>query len=114
MTNQPNLFDLPPNQTVNAEKIVLYALGEFQARGKQLAERKEKLALDRLRGAFRRAAESFQSPELSDDALADELEKLGAKVEKVPAFVAKHPFRVRISEDLARRALEFYQQNTNL
>src|ERR671938_299392 len=50
----------------DAERVVLYALGEFQARGKVLAERD--LPLDRLRGAFRRAAEVFGADELGDEA----------------------------------------------
>ena len=48
---QLNLFDV---KTIEVEKILLYALGEFQSRGKVLADRE--LALDRLRGAFKRAA----------------------------------------------------------
>lgn len=105
--NQPNLFDLPAVQTVEAEKIVLYALGEFQARKKELVGRE--LPLDRLRGAFRRAAEAFETNELNDEILIDELKKLGAKIKQFPTFRAKHPFRVTISANLAQRAAEFYQ-----
>lgn len=104
---QPTLFDAA-TKTVDAEQIVLYALGEFQARKKQLAERE--LPLDRLRGAFRRAAEAFSVDELADETLATELENLGAKIVRVPSFVAKHPFRVKVNEQLARRAFEFYEQ----
>jgi hypothetical protein len=104
---QPNLFESEP-KTVDAERLVLYALGEFQARKKELAGRE--LALDRLRGAFRRAAEQFETEELTDEVLANELEKLGAKVTRRPSFVAKHPFRVIIGEDLANHAAAFYQQ----
>ena len=103
--NQPTLFE--PN-VIEVERLLLYALGEFQARGKILAERQ--LALDRLRGAFKRAAEKFQTAELSDEKLAETLEKLGARVVRKPSFVAKHPFRVTVSSVLALRAHEFYKQ----
>ena len=107
--NQPTLFDVE-TKIVDAEKIVLYALGEFQARGKELVGRE--LPLDRLRGAFRRAAEAFSTAELSDQNLTNELEKLGAKIVRVPPFVAKHPFRVTVYAKLALRGLEFYQKQT--
>jgi hypothetical protein len=105
--NQPTLFEAD-TAAVEIEKLTLYALGEFQARGKLLAERE--LALDRLRGAFKRASEHFQLAELPDEKIAGTLEKLGAKVVKVPSFVAKHPFRVTVQQDLAARASEFYRQ----
>ncbi|HEX8367516.1 MAG TPA: hypothetical protein VF604_03030 [Pyrinomonadaceae bacterium] len=105
--NQPTLFETG-TQNVELERLALYALGEFQSRGKVLAERE--LALDRLRGAFKRAAEHFQIAELADERLAETLEKLGAKVVKVPSFVAKHPFRVTAHQALAARAFEFYQE----
>jgi histone H3/H4 len=105
--NQPSLFDVP-SKTVDAERLVLYALGEFQARGKVLAERE--LPLDRLRGAFRRAAEHFQTEELTDEEIARELENIGAKVVRVPSFVAKHPFRVTVKTESAVCAAEFYKQ----
>ncbi len=101
---QPNLFD---DKTIEVEKILLYALGEFQARGKVLANRE--LALDRLRGAFKRATEEFVTEEFSDEKLAEGLEKLGAKIQRVPNFVAKHPFRVTIYQSLASRAFEFFK-----
>ena len=107
-TNQPNLFDLNP-KSVEAEKILLDALGEFQARGKILAGRE--LPLDRLRGAFKRSAEKFGVDEMSDDALAENLEKLGAKIVRVPNFVAKHPFRVTVYHELAENAAKFYKQS---
>lgn len=87
---------------------MLYALGEFQARGKLLAERD--LPLDRLRGALRRAAENFDLTELSDEQAAEALGALGAHVRRVPAFFAKHPFRVVAPASLAERALDFYRQ----
>ncbi|HEX8289745.1 MAG TPA: hypothetical protein VF556_17320 [Pyrinomonadaceae bacterium] len=106
--NQPSLFE-EREKTAEIEKISLYALGEFQSRGKVLAERK--LALDRLRGAFKRACEKFGASELSDEKIAENLEKLGARVEKVPSFVAKHPFRITAPAHLAARAKEFYLES---
>lgn len=106
---QPTLFETE-TKIVDAEKIVLYALGEFQRRKKELIGRA--LPLDRLRGAFRRAAEAFSTDELSDETLAGELERLGAKIVRVPLFVAKHPFRITVYAELATRALEFYQKQT--
>lgn len=106
--NQPTLFDQLPTVSVDAQKLVFYALGEFQTRKKQLAGRE--LPLDRLKGAFRRAAEALNTSELNDEALANELQKLGAKVVRVPTFVAKHPFRITVHADLAKQALEFYQK----
>ena len=105
---QPNLFD---NKTIEVEKVLLYALGEFQSRGKILAERE--LALDRLRGAFKRATEKFGTAEFSDEEIAKGLEKLNAKVIKVPNFVAKHPFRVTIQSELAETAKKIYQESSN-
>lgn len=105
---QPNLFDV---RTVETEKILLYALGEFQSRGKVLADRE--LALDRLRGAFKRAAEKFGSAEFSDEEIAKGLEKLNAKVIKLPNFVAKHPFRITVKSDLAETAKKVYQESSN-
>ncbi len=61
----------------DAARLVLYALGEFQERGKALAGRD--LPFDRLRGAFRRAAEAFGEPELDDEATAAALTALGAQ-----------------------------------
>ena len=103
---QPNLFDI---KTIEVENILLYALGEFQSRGKVLADRE--LALDRLRGAFKRAAEKFGTEEFSDEAIAKGLEKLGSKVIRVPNFVAKHPFRVTVQSDLAEKAKQIYQKS---
>lgn len=106
--HQPNLFDAD-TKTIEVEQILLFALGDFQSRGKVLAERE--LALDRLRGAFKRASEKFGAEEFSDETIAKGLEKLGAKIVKVPNFVAKHPFRVTISNNLAERAKGFYQKS---
>jgi len=104
--NQPNLFDLK-TENVEIEKVLLYALGEFQSRGKVLMMRE--LPLDRLRGAFRRSAEKFEIEEMSDETIAEILEKMGAKIVRVPNFVAKHPFRVTVAPELAEKAQIFYQ-----
>lgn len=105
--HQPNLFD-ETVETVDIENILLFALGEFQSRGKVLADRE--LPLDRLRGAFKRASEKFAVGEFSDEEIAKGLEKLGSKVIKVPNFVAKHPFRVTVSKDLADKTRFFYNE----
>jgi hypothetical protein len=105
--NQPELFE-PKTENAEIEQVLLYALGEFQSRKKILAERE--LALDRLRGAFKRAAEKFGVNELPDEEIAENLEKLGIKVVRLQSFIAKHPFRVTVSNDLALRAQEFYKQ----
>src|SRR5688572_855671 len=103
--NQPKLFEAQ-TESPEIEKVLLYALGEFQARKKVLAERE--LALDRLRGAFKRAADKFGIDEIRDEEIAENLEKLGTKVVRLQSFIAKHPFRVTVSNDLAFRAKEFY------
>src|SRR5687768_11944208 len=105
--NQPTLFETVPDNA-RIEEVLLYALGDFQSRKKVLAERE--LALDRLRGAVKRACERFAIAELSDEQIAENLEKLGAKVVKVPPFVAKHPFRVTVSLEAAERARRFYDE----
>lgn len=104
---QPTFFDKESKAgDVDAERILLYALGDFQERGKVLAERD--LPFDRLRGAFRRAAEAFDTPELADEKAAAALSALGANVRRVPTFVAKHPFRVVVPAHLAERARGFF------
>jgi hypothetical protein len=105
--DQPELFESDTKQA-EIERVLLYALGEFQSRKKVLAERE--LALDRLRGAFKRAAEKFGAAEFSDEKIAENLEKLGAKVVQVPSFVAKHPFRVTVSNETAELAKSFYKE----
>ena len=106
---QRTLFEKEGQQgSVEAERIVLYALGEFQARGKILAERD--LPLDRLRGAFRRAAETLGSDELGDEATVAALGTLGASVRRVPTFFAKHPYRVVVPTSLAERAQDFFRE----
>ena len=104
MINQPTLFE---SNSAETEKVILYALGEFQSRKKVLAERE--LPLDRLRGAFKRACEKFETAELTDEKIAECLGKLGAKIVQVPSFVAKHPFRVTVSNELAEKSFEFFK-----
>lgn len=107
MIEQPTLFEAE-TETADTERVLLYALGEFQSRKKILADRE--LALDRLRGAFKRACEKFDFAELSDEKIAEGLEKLGAKVVKLQSFIAKHPFRVTVSLQTAERARLFYEE----
>ena len=102
--NQPTLFE---PRAADTEKILLYSLGEFQLRGKVL---ERELPLDRLRGAFRRAAENFQAAELSDTSIVDQLEKMGAKSVRKQSFVAKHPFRVTIYAELAEKAKTVFKE----
>jgi histone H3/H4 len=108
IANQPTLFE---PKVVDVERLLLYALGEFQSRGKILADRQ--LALDRLRGAFKRASEKFQTEELTDEKIAETLERLGAKVVRKPSFVAKHPFRVTVHHELSERAKTVYKETLN-
>lgn len=110
MNEQPNLFEIETDAP-EIEKIILFALGEFQSRGKVLADRE--LALDRLRGAFKRACEKFGANELPDEKIAESLAKLGASVKEVPNFVAKHPFRITATNDLAKESREFYEASMN-
>ncbi|MGI8468215.1 MAG: hypothetical protein ACR2N3_07165 [Pyrinomonadaceae bacterium] len=110
MIEQPNLFEAASNAP-DIEKVLLFALGEFQSRGKILAERE--LALDRLRGAFSRAADRFGGQDLTDEELIENLERLGARVKRLPPFRAKHPFHVTIPAGLAESAESFYRQILN-
>jgi hypothetical protein len=105
--NQPTLFETKTSEN-EEEKIILFALGEFQTRGFELIDRE--LPLDRLRGAFKRAAETFGYEEFSDEKIADILRNLGAKIVKVPNYVAKHPFRITVDAELAINASEIYKQ----
>ena len=106
---QPTLFERKSGEgAIAEEQVVLYALGDFQARGLILAERD--LPLDRLRGALKRASEACGIEELSDQQAVAAFSVLGAKVRQVPSFVAKHPFRVVVPTELARRAADSYQE----
>ena len=109
---QPTLFEQEPKRNeANAadyEHAVTFALGEFQARGKVLAERD--LPLDRLRGALKRAFEGFGVAEINDEEASAVLSRLGAQVRRVPSFVAKHPFRVIVPHELAERSRQVFQK----
>lgn len=106
---QTTLFEKQSGQeAVDAGRMILFALGDFQARGKVLAERN--LPLDRLRGAFKRAAEAHGVKELPDETTVNTLRALGAEVREVPPFVAKHPYRVIVPVKLAERAQQAYQE----
>lgn len=105
VTTQPKLFE-NPGEIADIEKVLLYALGDFQARGKRLVDRE--LAFDRLRGAFVRAFHKFGLEELPDQTVAEGLRKIGARVIKVPSFVAKHPYRVMVSRDTAQIAKTYF------
>lgn len=110
---QNSLFDAEAKSGgQDAARLILYALGEFQERGKVLAGRD--LPFDRLRGAFRRAAAAFGAPELEEEAAAATLTALGANVRRVPTFVAKHPFRVVVPEPLAERARGFFLETKKI
>ena len=106
---QPTLFDeRSKSRDDGGERLTLFALGEFQARGLALADRE--LPLDRLRGALRRASEALGCDEPDDEAAAHSFDALGAHVSRVPPFVAKHPYRVTVPPELAARALKFYEE----
>ena len=108
--HQPNFFERQAQDpSPIAGQVVIRALGEFQARGKLLAQRE--LPLDRLRGALRRAAESLNVEELTDEQAAAILTDLGANVRQVPPFVAKHPYRVTVQTELAEHVLQVYRDS---
>lgn len=109
--NQRKLFAQPERSHAADESLVLCALGEFQRRGKLLAERD--LPLDRLRGALRRQTERTGVAELTDERFAEILSDLGAQVRRVPSFIAKHPFRVIVHASLAERALITFDELLN-
>jgi hypothetical protein len=104
---QLGLFDSPA-AAVSFEDAILYALGEFQARGHTLADRE--LALDRLRHAVDRACDKLRVEPLSDETIATLLDKVGAKVVEIPNYFAKRPYRVTVPSALASRALTVYHQ----
>ena len=104
---QPKLFENMA-ETVAIEDVILYALGDFQSRGKVLANRE--LALDRLHGAFRRAFPKFGIAALTDEKIVEILNSLSATVVTVPNFVAKYPYRVTVSEAIAADALEVFKR----
>ena len=108
--SQPTLFDRQSKRRAAQadERLVLYALGNFQARGKVLAERD--LPLDRLRGALRRACEWFGVEELDDERAVSILGTLGAQIQRRHSFAAKHPFHIIVPLELAQRALRIYEE----
>ena len=109
--SQPNLFDKRQKRAAVAdEQVVLYALGDFQARGLVLAERD--LPLDRLRGALRRASLAFGVEEFSDEHAVHLFQALGATVSRRHAFAAKHPFHIIVPAALAERARVAYDEMT--
>lgn len=109
MSRQPTFFERETDAGgADAAQLVLYAFGDFQARGKVLAERD--LPLDRLRGALRRAAEVFGVAELDDEQAVEAMSALGARVRRVPSFFAKHPYRVTVPAPLAERAQDFLKR----
>lgn len=107
---QPTLFESQSKQsaTVEDERLVLYALGNFQARGKVLVERD--LPLDRLRGALKRASEAFGVHELEDERAVAALSALGAQVQRRHSFAAKHPYHIIVPRDLAEQASRAYEE----
>lgn len=106
---QPTLFEKQSKQSnVDDERLVLYALGNFQARGKVLAGRD--LPLDRLRGALRRAADAFGVEQLEDERAVAALAALGAQVQRRHSFAAKHPYHIIVTTELAERATFLYEE----
>lgn len=104
---QPKLFE-KSRESVDLETVILYALGDFQSRGKVLADRE--LAFDRLHGAFVRACTKFGIAELSDEMIVKGLRDLGATVTEVPNFVAKRPYRATVAMELAKKARELFEE----
>lgn len=106
---QPTLFDKPrAKAAADDQRLVLYALGNFQARGLVLAERD--LPLDRLRGALRRGADAFGVEELDDERAVALLASLGAQIQRRHSFAAKHPYHVVVPQELAERARTVYEE----
>src|ERR1041384_1263998 len=104
---QAKLFEKTA-ETVNLETVILYALDDFQSRGKVLANRE--LAFDRLRGAFLRAFRKFRIPEMPEEDIVKTLKSLGAVVDEVPKFVAKRPFRVTVNPQTATDAANLFRE----
>ena len=106
-TAQPSLFETPA-RAVPLEQVILYALGEFQARGHKLAGRE--LALDRLRHAVDRACDKHRIERPSDETVASLLKQAEAKVVEIPNYFAKRPYRVTVPAALASSALTVYHR----
>lgn len=105
---QPTLFD-QFRTAASIDDVILYALGEFQARGHVLADRE--LALDRLHGAFLRAGELFGLGDLSDERVVAAMRTLGATVRELPPFVAKRPYRLLVPRPLCEKARASFEAN---
>ncbi len=103
---QPKLYE-NTTETVSIEDVILYALGDFQTRGKVLAERE--LAFDRLRGAFLRAFAKFGIIEVTDLRIIEGLRSLGAEIVELPSFVAKHPYRITCSQKIANKCRIYFR-----
>lgn len=104
---QPSLFD-KPERAIALDRVVLYALGEFQSRGHLLADRE--LALDRLRHAIDRVCDKFRLEPPDDEVLASSLQTAGAEVVEIPNYFAKRPYRITVPVPLAASALSVYHR----
>lgn len=102
---QPGLFE--SKKETDLKTVLLYALGEFQSRGHDLANRE--LALDRLHMAFVRASIKFGHGELSDESVIRGLKELGVVIMELPPFVAKRPFRVSVPESVCDLAMSSFE-----
>ncbi|MER3632581.1 MAG: hypothetical protein C4325_10810 [Blastocatellia bacterium] len=90
--------------SVKVETVVLYALGDFQARW---------LPFDRLRGAFSRASKQLGCEVAPIQDILAELKYIGAEIIDLPDFMAKWPYRIRIPDELARRAAATFAEISN-
>ena len=108
---QPQLFQQLDDST-KIEEVLLYALGDFQSRGKVLANRE--LALDRLHGTFIRACRKFGIGQLSDEIVVKGLRELGVSVSELPPFIAKRPFRIMVSKELSDKSLVVFEAERRL
>lgn len=110
MSPQPTLFEsAKPDVTV--ETLVLFALGDFLARGHKLSGRW--LPFDRLRGAFNRASDRLGCDQIRVEEILKQLKQLGAEVIEMPDFMAKWPYRIRVSDQIADRATEVFTEISN-
>lgn len=110
MSPQPTLFE-SVNPGVTVETIVLFALGDFLARGHQLSGRW--LPFDRLRGAFNRASDKLGYDQVRVEEILTQLKQLGAEVIEMPDFMAKWPYRIRVSDQIADRAAKVFTEISN-
>ena len=108
---QPKLFEIKA-AAAGPEDILMYALGDFQSRGHLLSGRE--LALDRLHAAFVRACAIFGIELPSDKEIAAALSAMGARVDELPDYAAKRPFRITIPEPLAIASAEIFLKKKRL